>query len=222
MALMFYLIYRITNNINNKIYVGSHKTKNKDDGYMGSGKYLKHAINKYGVENFTKEILFEFATAKEMYDKEAEIVDDNFLAEENTYNLKRGGFGGFDYINSSGKNLYGSNGQPGFGGDNLTKSITGHRMKATGRFEEWSGKISNTLRQKFNTGELVGSFKGRLHSDETKKLIGSKMSILQFGNRNSQYGSCWVTHPVLGNKKIKLADINNYISLGYNRGRKIK
>ena len=94
MALMFYLIYKITNNINNKIYVGSHKTKNKDDGYTGSGKYLKHAINKYGVENFTKEILFEFYTAKEMYDKEAEIVDDDFLAEENTYNLKRGGFGG--------------------------------------------------------------------------------------------------------------------------------
>jgi hypothetical protein len=105
MALMFYLIYKITNNLNNKIYVGSHKTKNKDDGYMGSGKYLNYAINKYGVENFTKEILFIFDNATEMYDKEAEIVNDDFLAEENTYNLKRGGFGGFDYINSMGLSI---------------------------------------------------------------------------------------------------------------------
>jgi hypothetical protein len=64
---MFYLIYKITNNINNKIYVGSHKTKNKNDSYMGSGKYLKRAIKKYGLENFTKEILFEYNNPKEMF-----------------------------------------------------------------------------------------------------------------------------------------------------------
>lgn len=98
----YYTIYKITNQIDGKIYIGSHKTKNLNDNYMGSGKYLLHAQNKYGIENFTKEILFVFETPEEMYSKEAEIVNEDFLATENIYNLKIGGLGGWDYIHENG------------------------------------------------------------------------------------------------------------------------
>jgi len=67
---MFYTIYKITNKINGKIYIGKHQTLNLDDDYMGSGKYLKRAIQKYGVENFSKDILFIFDNADEMNSKE--------------------------------------------------------------------------------------------------------------------------------------------------------
>ena len=96
---MFYTIYKITNKINGKIYIGKHQTKDLNDGYMGSGKNLRRAISKYGIENFEKEILFQFDTEHKMNSKEAELVTEEFCLREDTYNLCPGGQGGWGYIN---------------------------------------------------------------------------------------------------------------------------
>lgn len=101
---MFYYLYEIRNNLNNKVYVGVHKTTNMNDGYMGSGKVIRNAIKKHGTENFTKTILETFDTQEEMFQREKEVVTDEFLAREDTYNLRRGGTGGFDHINKNGLN----------------------------------------------------------------------------------------------------------------------
>ena len=102
---MFYYLYEIKNKINGKIYVGVHKTKNMNDGYMGSGKVIQDAIKKHGIENFTKVILEMFDNSNDMFLKETEIVTDEFLARDDVYNLRRGGSGGFDYINAHGLNI---------------------------------------------------------------------------------------------------------------------
>lgn len=95
---MFYTVYKITNKINNKYYIGMHKTDNLDDGYMGSGKIISQAVEKYGAENFIKEILHIFDNEEDMKSKEKELV----ILEEMSYNLCPGGKGGFGYINNSG------------------------------------------------------------------------------------------------------------------------
>jgi len=71
----YYLVYKTTNLINGKIYIGKHETYNLDDGYLGSGKLLLRAIKKYGKVNFKREILFECLTRDEMNMKEAQIVN---------------------------------------------------------------------------------------------------------------------------------------------------
>lgn len=91
----YYIIYKITNTINNKIYIGAHKTNNLEDGYMGSGTVISKAKKKYGIENFEKEIIHFLDTADEMFSKEAEIVTKDFIKENTNYNVKSGGFGGY-------------------------------------------------------------------------------------------------------------------------------
>lgn len=102
----YYIIYQTTNKINGKIYVGKHKTNNLDDGYLGSGKYLNNAIAKYGVENFERKILFFCESEDEMNAKEKEIVNEDFVARNDTYNLKVGGEGGWDFVNDISKSGY--------------------------------------------------------------------------------------------------------------------
>lgn len=75
----YFLIYKITNLTNNKVYIGKHETENKNDDYFGSGKLIRKAIKKYGMNNFKKEILFECHSKEEMDQKEKEIVNERFV-----------------------------------------------------------------------------------------------------------------------------------------------
>ena len=86
-----YYIYKTTNLINGKYYVGFHKTNNPNDNYFGSGKLLLEAIEKYGIQNFKKEILYEFDTCEEAEAKEREIVNEEFVNRQDTYNVTLGG-----------------------------------------------------------------------------------------------------------------------------------
>ena len=109
---MKYIVYRTTCLINNKIYVGVHHTDDPNvfDGYLGRGlwknhtRYIKnpiapfhYAVRKYGVENFKREVLFIYPYDKEgeekAYNKEAEIVNEAFVARDDTYNVALGGKG---------------------------------------------------------------------------------------------------------------------------------
>ena len=84
---MLHLLYKITNIVNERFYVGIHSTENRDDGYFGSGKRIKNEILKYGIQNFDKEIIAEFPNREELLLAEMELVDEELLANPKCLNL---------------------------------------------------------------------------------------------------------------------------------------
>jgi hypothetical protein len=209
---MYYYLYQITNKVNGKIYVGVHKTKSLDDGYMGSGKVIKRSIAKYGAENFTKDILEFFENAELMYAKEKEIVTDEFLLREDTYNIRRGGTGGFDFINKTGLN---HKGYVSIQDKNkkISPFVEGHKY----------GSIGGSHRQQLHPtqskeialrGHKNGTFgfKNRTHSAETIIKMSKSKNV---GIQNSQFGTFWVTNGVDNKKLIR----DSIIPSGWYRGR---
>lgn len=190
----YYTIYKITNLINNKIYIGQHKTTNLNDDYMGSGgRVLKLAYNKYGKENFKKEIIHIFDTFKEMNDKEAEIVSESFVNSKNTYNMVLGGDNGFYDMNNRQLNLYGKN-RENFLNCFCAKGIEKQKWLREND-PEWVKKesLKRSISMKKYYSENVSHWLGREHNEETKKKIGEKSKVHQKGEGNSQFGTCWVS-----------------------------
>lgn len=105
---MEYIVYKTTCLINNKIYIGVHRTENSKefDGYLGRGLYKNHnkyinnpiapfhyAVKKYGVDNFVREVLFTYDNAEDAFNKEAELVNEDFIKRDDVYNVCLGGKG---------------------------------------------------------------------------------------------------------------------------------
>lgn len=220
---MYYIIYKITNKINGKIYIGKHKTTNINDGYMGSGKHLKRSQQKYGIENFNKEILFVFDNENDMNIKEKELVTLEFCLREDTYNICVGGNGGFSYINNNNLNI--SISEQKLRNPNLIKKASqmGNEAKKLKREndENWANKykenISKSLKE-YNA-KNPNPFEGKFHTDEWKARHSEIMSQKQKGSNNSQFGTIWITNGI-DNKKIK-KDID-IIPEGWYNGRTMR
>lgn len=86
-------IYITTNLINRKYYIGKHKGE-VDDSYLGSGVVLRQAIEKYGKDNFQKEILVVCSTEEEANHWEKITIQEH-LSNPNCYNIAPGGEGGY-------------------------------------------------------------------------------------------------------------------------------
>lgn len=159
---MHYLVYQTTNLVNGKVYIGVHKTKNISDNYLGSGPILHKAIKKYGIENFKKEVLFSCSSEEEAYLKEMEIVNEEFVKRDDTYNLNLGGTGGFTYINS-----------------NLPHPRIGRKHS-----EETKRKLSKPKTEEHKK-KLSEANKGKKYSEEQKR----KLSEAQKGHKKKPESS---------------------------------
>lgn len=86
------IIYKTTNLINNKVYVG--KDCKNNPSYLGSGLLLKRAINKYGRHNFIKEVIDNAENINDLNEKEIFWIDKLNTFTPIGYNIARGGTGG--------------------------------------------------------------------------------------------------------------------------------
>ena len=154
---MFYTIYKTTNLVNGKFYIGKHQTKNLDDGYIGSGKLLRRAVKKYGKENFHREILFVCESEKHMNTLEKILVVPD---PELNYNLCDGGKGGFGFLNKTGLNNEGKD-QKNIG-QKISKALKGRSFP----------HLSERMKERHKAGLVrYDTFTGRKHSEETKRKI---------------------------------------------------
>ena len=208
---MFYTVYKTTNLINGKIYVGLHVTEDLNDDYLGSGTQICDAIKKYGKENFKREYIKICESPEEMYALEAEIVNEEFVKRPDTYNMKTGGTGSWYHINSNPE-------------EKRKTSSRGGKKQAQNPdnpfySKEWQKKF-NAMK---NNPEIVKKICALANTPEAiaKKKETWKKTGRSKGEKNSQFGTCWIYHPEQGNKKIRKEELDKFLSLGYTKGRKI-
>lgn len=175
---MSWCIYRITNLINGKTYIGQHKYKKLDDSYMGSGKILKQAIKKYGIENFKKEILYSRIQYKETADDiERFAIAKERAIEKAEYNIANGGQGGNlgDVVNKK-----------------ISEALKG-KNKGKHHTDEVRKKMSESRIGKHHTEETkrkIGEAnKGKYISEKTKKRLSESLKGKAAWNKGKTYKS---------------------------------
>ncbi len=88
-------IYKTTDLLTGKYYLGMHSTNDLNDGYMGSGKRISYLLKTYEKSRFSFEILHYLPNRELLIMKEKEVVNEEILKDPKCLNLKKGGEGGF-------------------------------------------------------------------------------------------------------------------------------
>lgn len=156
-------VYKITNTINGKIYIGKHSTDDINDGYMGSGIRVKQAYQKYGLENFSKEVIQFYTSEEELNQGEIYWIARFNSTDQNIgYNLTYGGDGGILTEEARKKLSAVKKGKP-LSEEHRRKISEGNKGKP--KSEEHRRKMSEAGKGK------PGPNKGKHRSIETKRKI---------------------------------------------------
>jgi group I intron endonuclease len=195
-------IYKTTNLVNGKYYIGMHSTDNLNDEYIGSGKQLWYSIKKYGKENFKCEILEFLSDRNSLKKREKELVNENILKDEMCLNLKIGGEGGL--VNEEHSYKFHS-----AGGRAVRKIFSERHRERLKNDSDYYSSFCEKLKGKQTWWE------GKKHSEETKQKMKKSKNV---GENNSQHGTIWITNDI-ENRKIKK---NNTIPDKWKIGRTLK
>jgi len=202
--------------------------KTKHIKYIGKSDEVKRRLrqhiyqSKYSSSNkniWIKNLL------KENYKPEIEIIDEVLFDDwgywENFW-IKYYKFLGFNLTNEmDGGHGYGKHSPETI--EKIRKSQLGEnnpmygKPPSKGMLGKKHSKETKSKISKANKGKINYYWLGRNHKEETKRKIGEKNSF-NIGEKNSQFGTCWITNGEK-NLKIKKEDYSKYELLGWTKGR---
>lgn len=240
---MKYIVYKTTNLKNGFIYIGVHGTEDPNvfDGYLGNGCYINKpntykysktnfqiAINEFGVSNFRRETLYIYDTPEEAYAMEAEIVNYNFLARPDVYNMILGGYGALNKIEIYQYDLNGNyiktfesiseaereTGKTNIWRSMLLKTKSGDFYYNTDKLDKIDlTKYNKVIPQEVycysvNGGNLINEYKSiSKAAEDTNKTIIEVSRSAKLGYRVGEYQFCFVKADTYD--KAKKIYINN-------------
>jgi hypothetical protein len=202
----YHYIYKTTCNVTGKYYIGMHSTSNLEDGYLGSGRRLWLSIDKHGKENHSIEILEWLPDRSSLKLREREIVNGDLLLDSTCMNLQLGGGGGF-ISKEHAANFHRA-------GRIATNKVLHERLRTN---FEYRKRVCEAISKSCKGKQ---TWLGKKHTNETKQKIGKANSISQAGEKNSQYGTCWINDGK-NSIKIKHDQLIEYINNGWKKGRSL-
>ena len=177
------IVYRTTNLVNGKFYIG--KDQKNDPSYLGSGRRFKLAVKKYGKENFQKEIL-EYCTADNIDEREIYWIKVTNAIQEG-YNISTGGTGGDLGPVGNAKRAKSLKGKK-----QTQVTIEKRKEALKDREHTWGDKISESMtgktwkqsrpRSEEHRQKLSKANTGKTHSKETIAKLSEKQKGKSPGN----------------------------------------
>lgn len=201
------IVYETTCLINNKIYIGVHKTNNLEDGYIGCGIYKQenvsksdrtskfhNAVRKHGYHNFKRTILCMFNTYEAALILEKILVDEKFLERKDVYNTNPGGKGGWPSMPGEKNGFYNKKHKP--------ESIQLIKDKLTGRTLplEVRLKVGRKGRDGWNTGKKM------------PEEFCKKISLVTSGENHPSFGKFGEDNPKFGHRRSEQDKRNTRIA----------
>lgn len=237
-AKKYHFIYKTLNLLNGKYYIGMHSTNNLNDGYIGSGTYLKRSIKKYGKDNFKFEILSFHLNRKELVEAEKKYITEAVMKDWLCMNLRSGGGGSpesFVFPDGAKKRI------------SIESSKSYRERVGEKRAEIWSNRISKSLIKYYKKNgvsddirkKLSESHKGQAAWNRGKQtglipwnkgVVGSMVNKgcgVKKGNKAWNKGivnqRIWIFNEhTRETKQINPMELGNFLLVGWKKGRKIR
>lgn len=219
----YHYIYKTTNILTNKFYIGMHSTNVINDGYIGSGRRLWHSIQKYGKKNHKCEIL-EFLPNRDLLkNREKEIVNEELINEDLCMNLIMGG-GGLNSINcgseqhikwcKKGRKKCDDILTKKYGSDFRVELAKRAHASISPEQRKISAKKANQTRlEKYGH---AGTMFGKQHTEKAKNKMRIAAKGKHVGEKNSQFGTTWISNPYSKQCiKVNIADKEQYLNNGW-------